>query len=449
MKNPNKFTPKQFAELCKFGSFSDVKHAIEEGASLKRKVKYLGVMLTPLGIAVASENYDAIRALLAYGANPADGYIAAIGSEDEGMLKFLASTGADVNCKDAKGRTPLLCAVAIQNLDIVKLLIEQGADVNCTSDLGFNALMYILFMHDLNGMTFDLKGIVRELMWAGCDYRRAMLEAIASGNLDFLKVLAEWGADFNAECALGKTPLAIALYKLPSGGSLDLIDGLVSLGAKVNVIVDLGEGHTTTNLDIAISLNNPEAVRRLLKFGADPNLVDDGGRNALMYAVLSGGEVTRIILEAGVDPNLADKEGRTALTTAVIEEGTDEDVLEALFEYGADVDARDNKGRTALIWAIMSKANAPALLVEGMIRTGGFMAECGKSCLAVAVLSKFLGREAQIRNIKLLIRNGADLSIKDNAGMNAFMCAAIQEDDEIKKMLRAVRKEELGMKINS
>ncbi len=46
------------------------------------------------------------------------------------MINLLISSGADINARDKKGETPLLCAIKKRNFNTAVYLILSGADVN-------------------------------------------------------------------------------------------------------------------------------------------------------------------------------------------------------------------------------------------------------------------------------------------------------------------------------
>ena len=50
--------------------------------------------------------------------------------EDLDVLKFLVKKGADVNCKNSEGISPLMQASLYQNKERMEALIDVGADVN-------------------------------------------------------------------------------------------------------------------------------------------------------------------------------------------------------------------------------------------------------------------------------------------------------------------------------
>ncbi len=52
------------------------------------------------------------------------------------LMKYLILKGADVNAKDSNGNTPLFIAYAVNNNDAVDLLIASGADVSIKNNFG-------------------------------------------------------------------------------------------------------------------------------------------------------------------------------------------------------------------------------------------------------------------------------------------------------------------------
>ena len=61
------------------------------------------------------------------------------------IIQMLIDYGADMNVKDAKGRTPLhIVATGRPSIEKMELLIEHGADVNAVDDEGKTPLAYVL-----------------------------------------------------------------------------------------------------------------------------------------------------------------------------------------------------------------------------------------------------------------------------------------------------------------
>ena len=125
-----------------------------------------------------------------------------------------------------------------------------------------------------------------------------------------------------------------------------------------------------------------KTVRKMLEQGADPNVQDNSGYTALMYACRNGEpEMIQMLLDAKADLYVQDNSGETALTTACSNPRGNRDVITALITAGAELDKRNNNGMTALM---------------------------------------YLARNGYTGLMKLLIKDGADMNIKDAQGRTAF-----------------------------
>ena len=103
---------------------------------------------TPLGLAAFFRHRDALRLLLARGAevNRASRNSqrvaplhSAIAGGDEGIVADLLARGADVHARQDLGFTPLHNAAAEGNETIIRLLLDHGADRSAVSDSGATA----------------------------------------------------------------------------------------------------------------------------------------------------------------------------------------------------------------------------------------------------------------------------------------------------------------------
>ena len=440
-------TQKEFLQLCTIGSRDDIEFAIRDGADVNRRAYIYGAKVPPLFVAVMEENYDAIQVLLEHGARSGDGFTAAVVKGKKKLIKFLSDCGADINAEDMNGYNPLFLAVTANKPRVVKWLIDLGADVNTKSDAGYTPLTYTALMQvkdlRIKGTRNISPSIIVSLMKAGAVYDEAMIIAVKSGNIPFLELILENGADINRKCwfEAEQTPLAAAMFTGEQGIDAEMVKFLADNGADVNEIFALGEETFTTALNVSITSDRPDIAEILLSHGADPNYRDPSGRTALVYAVVTGEEILRVLLSHGADPNIADKNKRTPLMLAALDVGTEPGIMEALIEYGADLNAQDEDGMTALLWVVGGKDRSPGLMMASLIRTGGIRAEGWKTWFALVVMYSAVKREAQLDSIRLLVRHGADVNISDNKGMNAVMCAMMGFDDEATEILTGNKEE--------
>lgn len=226
------------------------------------------------------------------------------------QVQALLEEGANVNEKDASGRTALMIAANRGHTYVVQLLLDSGADANIRDNHGFSALQSAESrgFHRIVSLLrkfSDAQGQPEnEALTAG--QRPSLHRAVDDGDFSALKSLISSGADVNARSSDEWTPLMLATIK----------------------------GHT-------------EMVEALLKNGADSNARNKKGWTALMFAVsMSDAENMRILLRGGANINARDKEGKTALMQAANENNRES--VKCLLEEGADVTLEDHAGETAL-----------------------------------------------------------------------------------------------------
>ncbi|MBZ5590751.1 MAG: ankyrin repeat domain-containing protein [Acidobacteriia bacterium] len=240
-------------------------------------------------------------------------YAAAVGSVD--AVKALLAKGADAKAKNSFDATPLMWGVT--NLDKVRLLVDAGADVNARSKQGMTPLLIAAN----NAGSIE---IVRFLFSRGAKVESAaLIGAAGAGDMEMVRQFVEKGADVNANTPTGDT----ALHFAASVGNVAMVKLLIAKGADVNA--------ATT--DATKVRKGPVALNHL---------------TALMFAAPYGTpELVRTLLDAGAKVNARDIREMTPLMLAVSSETQNSAVVQLLLEKGADVKAKSTLGETALDWA--------------------------------------------------------------------------------------------------
>jgi ankyrin repeat protein len=141
----------------------------------------------------------------------------------------------------------------------------------------------------------------------------------------------------------GETPLMAAAYS----GHVEAVRALLKAGAQMNA--RSGDGNTA--LILAAGWGDIDSVRALLESAAEVNAKNKWGQTALILAAKAGDAVkVRALLAAGATVNDADLDSMTAITFAAATDGPTT-MLDALIAAKADVNVCDSEGVTPLMRA--------------------------------------------------------------------------------------------------
>jgi ankyrin repeat protein len=237
------------------------------------------------------------------------------GSGHESVVRTLLARGADPNIRDEGDNAyPLHFAAERGDLPIVTLLVEHGAD-----PIGA-------------GTTHELDA----LGWAVCfDY--AM-------HVDVARYLLAHGARHTVHSAVAM-------------GDADAIRALADAGADLNQRMD-GTNKRRTPLHLAAVKKQPAAAAALIDLGADMNATDAVGLTPLDQASLDGqDEMTRLLLDRGA---------RITLPAAIALDRT-EDVERLVREDPDTLSTTSNRPWARLL--VHAAGRAPGRVVEALLRT--------------------------------------------------------------------------------
>ena len=177
-----------------------------------------------------------------------------------------------------------------------------------------------------------------------------------------------------------------------------------------------------STLHDAAKTGDVEKMRQLLAEGYGANEADETGNLPLHYASANGHlSMIRLLTDHGVTMDSTDMQGRTALQIATIAGKTD--VMIALLSAGANVNAKAKSGVPALHLTTVLRNRA---LAEVLIQHGADVNALGKHETSRGLDGTPLHwaiKLAETNMIDQLIRAGADMKIKNSAGLTPARAA--------------------------
>nr|WP_255565418.1 ankyrin repeat domain-containing protein [Wolbachia endosymbiont of Cylisticus convexus] len=299
----------------------------------------------------------------------------AIKAGDIKTAELLIKSGANVNDNYERNRTPLHIAIGHKQFEIAKLLIESGANVNAKTE-----------NH-------------------GKDYLTPMHLAIFANTPEFIELLASHGALINErESTEGHTPLHFAaLY-----GNKSVIQALVDKGRNIEDIDNNGGTAlflATRQCTEAENDSRIEVIEYLInKLKADITKKDNNNNTILFPAANNCPEkVVKLVIEQYVESfdrnqlkdfiNHKNKAGMDALDIAL--NSGNEKAIEVLRSYGADIEKIEGESR--------------------LFRTV---------------------KEGNIEKTGLLLKQGANINIKNGRGLTPLDLAMQENDQDMARFLR-------------
>jgi ankyrin repeat protein len=323
-----------------------------------------------------------------------------------GAARVLLRAGADVEAKNAKGRTPLQMACRFGHQRLIEELLSRGAQPTAQDNDGWAALH--------QACCYNQPGVVSRLLEL----------SEVEGQLEMLT-------------AAGETVLVFACWL----GHDQVVPLLLAAGADVHALTPCG----LRPLQAAVSKQRLSVLAPLLAAGADPCAADHSGQSALRMAAYLGHldvlQVLLVTLAARQRSSHVDAMGlgRTALHVAVGQGHTS--CVQALLAAGADPDKLLGEGATdsngvsmagcnPLLWAVCtSHVGAIPLLANPTSLRHVWQ---GQTPLHQALYKGSAGMA------QLLITAGSPAGVADPGGNTAMSLAACSSDPGIRALLPAM-----------
>ena len=193
--------------------------------------------------------------------NPDSDLLAAAETGDADRVSRALEAGADLEQRDARGRTALLVAASLDHVEVAEVLVAAGASADAADDERYTPWL-------VTGVTGSV----------------AMLEALLPANPDLTRRNRYGG---------------VAIIPASERGHVDYVRRVARTGIDVNHDNDLG---WTARLEADIHSDggprHQDGVRALLEVGADRSIGDNDGVTALEHARARGYTEIAALLEA-------------------------------------------------------------------------------------------------------------------------------------------------------
>lgn len=261
--------------------------------------------------------------------------VQAVERSDAAAVKKLLEEGASINRRDSGGNTLAVLAVRAGSSEILELLIEHGVDLGADEPVRASALVEALWHADESCVDVLLSAgrSVSKLRFRGGSALHVVLGPLRwrrpGARLRLLKRCLAEGLDPTSMNDQGVTGLHLAA----ESDDPELIGVLLQVGCHV----DLEDSRGLTPLATAATQAKPNAVRSLLRAGADarhPSVM-----RQVSYSRYASLKVVDQLREAGPPSECLDQ----AMAIAAVKAG-DTERVSAYLEAGGDPDTPLNSG---------------------------------------------------------------------------------------------------------
>lgn len=389
-------------------NFNIIKLLLDYGANINRMD---AEGKTPLFYAIEKNDVKLVKFLLENGAdfNIKDKYVEYsltnfIEKNNIELLKLLIEYGVDINFKSTSGKASLFTALKNNDIEIVKLLIDNGVDVNVKNNEGKTPLMYALINNvdiDTIKLLIDCKS---DLNTKDKFFKNALDYAIENSSAKVVKYLIYkmYGDEFICTCIDGDyNELKMKIEDLEIEGKENDINNIkntknmkrdiksnIKNNIKNNIKRNIKNNITNINyfindyytpLMLAAKYNNDEeAVKLMIEHGADIDLINKRGWNALMYACAfsSSKSVIEMLLKKSSDKFKINNNGQNVFELAILRYRFNEDkyainpdeLVDIFLNNGFDINQKNIYGDNLLFSAVENKM--PLFVISSLINKG-------------------------------------------------------------------------------
>lgn len=302
------------------------------------------------------------------------------------------------------------CLGGNYGVKVIQKFIDMGVDMNCAVINGRTPANQVACLQERN-MLFGEKD-------------------------DYFEKAAEF---FSVESMMQTDNRGVtAMHEAARNNHVEMLHVMIEKGADVNVTQDEPAGAGDTPLHLACSYGNAEAVKLLIKAGADDTIQNINGETPAHYAVRKkkfGGEPKdekrAEVLHALTHIDIADNNGNTPLMLLQYLGINSAMQMQPIFlEKGADVNHVNQNGNTALL--INTQCQCYKGVVKELVRAGADVNAVNRYGSTPLIEALRYGNQETAR---FLIKKGADYNHADNRGITAAQLAAEHGYDTVLSLM--------------
>uniref|UniRef100_UPI003AAB4BB1 ankyrin repeat and EF-hand domain containing 1a n=1 Tax=Centroberyx gerrardi TaxID=166262 RepID=UPI003AAB4BB1 len=230
----------------------------------------------------------------------------AAAANNQDLVSFLLSQGAQPNIQDKRGRTPVMLAAELGHDEMVALLAQNHANLRLLDAEGKGVLFYCIYPTKRHARCLQValkcQADVNNVSVEGTHVFQLMCEKALDCAPMCLSML-EGGADPNAT---NQRTGVTALMEAAKAGSLQLVRAILKRGGNPNALDTkrLGAVH------YAAMGGFFEVIQVLSAYSADMGVISSEDNTALHYAAVTGhANCCKFLAQRGCNPKLKNQEG--------------------------------------------------------------------------------------------------------------------------------------------
>ncbi|KAG7453785.1 ankyrin repeat and EF-hand domain-containing protein 1, partial [Solea senegalensis] len=230
----------------------------------------------------------------------------AVSANNQDLVSFLLSQGADPNIQDKKGRTPVMLAAELGNDTIVAVLAQSRADLRLQDAEGKGVLFYCIYPTKRHNRCLQValkcQADVNNVSAQGTHVFQQMCEK-AQQCTSMCLIMLDSGAD---PSATNQDTGITALMEAAKAGSLQLVRAILKKGGNPNAL----DHNRLTAVHYAAMGGFFEVIQVLSAFSADMGMINLDGCTPLHYAATTGNaNCCKFLAQRGCNPKLKNHEG--------------------------------------------------------------------------------------------------------------------------------------------